>query len=352
MTSPPSPKLSIVLTTFNGGSFIREQLASVAAQTLRPHELVVCDDGSTDDTLAIVADFERAAPFPVRLQRNPARLGYAENFLQGCSLAQGDLIAFCDQDDVWQPEKLARCAAAFVADETVLLAIHSATVVDRDLRPRGHCKPDFARSEHLAPRGCELEFSQPGFAMVFSAALVRAIDWRQRVRDFLKADRPLMAHDQWIVFLARSLGRVVHLRERLALYRQHGGNTCGAADAGPPPVPTLQPAANETAYRERAEASRNYGQYLLGLASRVPRDWSAKLRVSAGHYHSQSKIYSARAHLYERNRNFWERVGTCASLWRQRAYRSRRASGLGWRAAIKDTGALVFGEVNPLGLFR
>ena len=102
MSSQPAPTLSVVMTSFNGGRFIAQQLASLAAQTRRPDELLVCDDGSTDDTLSIVADFQRDAPFPVRIQRNPVRLGYSDNFLHGCSLAAGNVIALCDQDDFWQ----------------------------------------------------------------------------------------------------------------------------------------------------------------------------------------------------------------------------------------------------------
>ena len=352
MNATQTPTLSVVMTSFNGGRFIREQLASLAAQSLRPDELLVCDDGSTDDTLEIVADFQQDAPFPVWIQRNPARLGYADNFLQACSLAAGNLIAFCDQDDVWQPAKLERCVAAFVADAAVVLAIHSAEVVDGGLQPRGFCKPDFAVSEVLAPRGGELEFSLPGFAMVLSASLVRTIDWRNRARDYMKADRPLMAHDQWLLFLARSLGRVAQLSDPLVLYRQHGGNTCGATDAGRPPVPTLQRAANQAAYWQRAEASDYYSAFLSGLTGKVAGEKRATLQASAGHYRRQAETYAARALLYMNDCTRWGRMRTYAGLWKRGAYRSRRARGLGWRAGVKDAGALLFGESNPLRFFQ
>ena len=343
MKSTPAPTLSVVMTSFNGGRFIRAQLESLAAQSLHPHELLVCDDGSTDDTLEIVADFQRDAPFPVWIQRNPARRGYADNFLQGCSLAAGSLIAFCDQDDVWQPAKLERCVAAFAADAEVVLAIHSADVVDGGLQPRGFCKPDFAVSRVLSPRGGELEFSLPGFAMVLSADLVRKIDWRNRARDFLKADRPLMAHDQWLVFLARSLGRVAQLTDRLALYRQHGGNTCGAFRPGRPPVPTLHRAANEAAYGQRAEASAYYSNFLFRLAGSLPGARQTALRTSALQYRQQAEIYAARARLYEGDRSLADGIRTYATLWKQGAYGRRQAGGLGWRASVKDAGALLLG---------
>ena len=343
MNSRPAPTLSVVMTSFNGGRFIREQLESLAAQSRQPQELLVCDDGSTDDTLEIVADFQRDAPFPVWIQRNPVRRGYAENFLQGCSLAAGNLIAFCDQDDVWQPAKLARCLEVFAADDRVLLAVHSADVVDGGLKSRGFCKPDFAQSGVVPPRGGELEFSLPGFAMVISADLIRKIDWRKRARDFLKADRPLMTHDQWLVFLARSLGGVAQLADRLTLYRQHAGNTCGAILPDRPPRPSLQRAANESAYCGRAEASAYYSNFLFSLAPTLPPEWQAALQASALQYRQQAVIYAARARLYEGDRSLGDGIRTYATLWKQGAYRSRQACGLGWRASVKDAGALLFG---------
>jgi glycosyltransferase involved in cell wall biosynthesis len=343
MSSPPAPTVSVVMTTFNGGRYIHEQLASLAAQTRRPDELVICDDGSTDATLEVAEEFRRDAPFPVWIQRNPIRHGYIENFLQGCSLASGSLIAFCDQDDVWQPRKLERCVAAFAADSGVVLAIHSADVVEGDLTPRGFSKPDFEVSGVLPRRGGDLDFSLPGFAMVVSADLVRKIDWRNRARDLLKSDRPLMAHDQWVVFLARSLGRVAQLTDRLALYRQHGANTCGAFQPGKPPAPTLERAANESAYCQRAEASAYYSNFLFNLTGSLPAAQRAALEASALEYRQQAVIYAARARLYEGDRSLGAGLQSYATLWQQRAYRPQQTGGLGWRAGVKDAGALLFG---------
>ena len=88
------------------GAISREQLADLAAQSVLPAELVVCDDGSTDDTLAILERFAITAPFPVRVHRNSERLGYRANFLKCAGLCRSDLIAFCDQDDRWAPRKI------------------------------------------------------------------------------------------------------------------------------------------------------------------------------------------------------------------------------------------------------
>ena len=83
------------MATYNGRQHIRRQLDSLAAQTLIPAELVITDDGSDDDTISVVEEFAKNAPFAVKVFRNEARLGYRKNFMRAASLCQSDLIAFC-----------------------------------------------------------------------------------------------------------------------------------------------------------------------------------------------------------------------------------------------------------------
>ena len=122
--------ISVALATYNGARHLREQLDSLARQTLRPGELVVRDDGSTDDTLAIVEDFARTAPFPVRAQRNAVNLGWGPNFLSAALACRGEVVAFCDQDDLWQPAKLARYAEAIAGRQAGKQRPHEAVRQD------------------------------------------------------------------------------------------------------------------------------------------------------------------------------------------------------------------------------
>ena len=105
-----SKTISVAMCTYNGEKYLREQLESIALQTRLPAELVICDDRSTDSTSEIIRNFADSAPFPVRFNLNPVNLGGAtkgitKNFEQASRLCTGDLIAFCDQDDVWLPKK-------------------------------------------------------------------------------------------------------------------------------------------------------------------------------------------------------------------------------------------------------
>src|SRR4051812_16300560 len=99
--------ISIALATYNGEKYLSAQLESLALQTRLPAELVVCDDCSTDRTIDIIDEFIARAPFPVRVARNESRLGFVNNFMRAAQGCRADLIAFCDQDDIWEPNKLA-----------------------------------------------------------------------------------------------------------------------------------------------------------------------------------------------------------------------------------------------------
>jgi glycosyltransferase involved in cell wall biosynthesis len=155
--------ISIAMATYNGERHLHAQLESLAAQTLRPLELVVTDDGSTDGTMAIVEKFRRTAPFPVRVFSNKQRLNYTKNFLRAASLCQGDWIAFCDQDDVWLEHKLATVATRIAKHPDAILIKHSGIMTDEELRPVGVRLPNLPDDEVLPPL-CERGFGERGFA--------------------------------------------------------------------------------------------------------------------------------------------------------------------------------------------
>ncbi len=222
--------ISIAMATLNGARFLGDQLESIAAQTMRPAELVVCDDGSTDATLQILSKFARTAPFPVRIYQNPDRLGYRTNFLRAAKLCRGDLISFSDQDDVWARDKLDRMSAAFENPE-VLLAFHNATVVDQRRAPVAET---FGRSTEQVYRPLELPpwTIIPGFSQVFRRSLLRYSDLHGCSVDIYSIGER-MPHDQWFLFLASIFGSVAYIPNRLAQYRQHRLNCSGWLPSAP-----------------------------------------------------------------------------------------------------------------------
>ncbi|MBW2422395.1 MAG: glycosyltransferase, partial [Deltaproteobacteria bacterium] len=99
-------RISVAMATCEGAPYLDAQLESLRTQSRPPDELVLCDDHSADETPAIAEAFARRAPFSVRIERNPQRLGITANFEKAVSLCSGDLIFLADQDDVWKPTKI------------------------------------------------------------------------------------------------------------------------------------------------------------------------------------------------------------------------------------------------------
>lgn len=103
--------VSVVMATYNGEQYLREQIDSILNQTYPVYELIIQDDGSTDNTADIVRQYMEKHPF-IRLYVNERNVGYNENFRRGVMHATGDLVALSDQDDIWFPQKLERQVAA------------------------------------------------------------------------------------------------------------------------------------------------------------------------------------------------------------------------------------------------
>ncbi|WP_075215982.1 glycosyltransferase [Mongoliimonas terrestris] len=258
-----SPRVSVALATYNGERYLEAQLQSLAEQTVPPLELVVGDDGSTDGTAEILSRFAARAPFPVHRLPAGRRLGYRVNFLRTAAACAGDLVAFCDQDDVWLPRKLQVSAEAF-ADPHVLAAAHNVFLMAADGTRMGRLKPAFADrtvSEHDLP-----PFSFfPGFTMTIRRDLL-AFErfWAMSDDTFNVGER--LGHDTWFFFLAGALGRIRLIGEEVALYRQHPANVSGQkADRSAAGDLAAKLADRTGEYRRRVELAANRAAILTGL---------------------------------------------------------------------------------------
>ncbi len=221
-----SPTVSIVLATHNGAPFLAELLESLAAQTVKPCEIVISDDASTDTTWEILTHFSQHSSIPVLLLQNNPALGYRENFLSAAGRATGDLIAFCDQDDVWLPAKLEACLPSFSSPNTVLV-VHQATLISQSGEVLGSFDQEISATSLCPPLSLDPWGIFFGFSVVFRRSLLDAIPAAIRGVDYIIGHGGL-AHDRWVYFLANILGDVVLLSERLVRYRQHGQNLFGA----------------------------------------------------------------------------------------------------------------------------
>ncbi|NHN92262.1 glycosyltransferase family 2 protein [Acetobacter sicerae] len=220
-------KISVALATYNGARYLREQLDSIALQTMQPSELVVSDDGSTDETLQIVREFAQRASFPVRILAKEKNLGFSDNFLFCASHCEGDLIAFCDQDDVWLPEKL-KIAHDRIIEDGSLLTIHKQILVDENLRPLGEWDQGITHDEVVQPLTLDLIRGACGNTLMIRSELIHDVPYQDRPQQPEENHKPL-AHDTWFFILAAALGTVSRIDKSLILYRQHGNNVYGVS---------------------------------------------------------------------------------------------------------------------------
>lgn len=224
-TDMGSPTISIALATCDGARYLPALLESLLAQRLPPIELVACDDASDDATEAVLQSFAARAPFPVRIERNAARLGVVANFSRAMALCGGECIALADQDDVWHPDKLARLSAA-LSGPTVLAAFSDASVVDENLRglgygmwQRGHFTKD---EQERMRRGRAFEVLLK-HQVVTGATLAMKVG----LRDTALPVPPGWPHDAWLAIHAAARDGLLPIDAPLIDYRQHAGNAVG-----------------------------------------------------------------------------------------------------------------------------
>ena len=221
-SSPRERPIAILMGTFNGAKYLREQLQSLADQTFRNWSLHVSDDGSTDASCEIVRDFAASVPQTVAMRRGP-QSGFVENFL---ALARdedidADLFAFCDQDDVWYPDKLTRAHRWFASlqDGAIPAVYLSRTeLVDRDGAHLG-LSPLFVRPPSF--RNALVQSIGGANTMVFNQAARRLLH--------AAAGTTAVSHDWAVYLLVTAVGGIVYYDDAPTLkYRQHGGNLMGS----------------------------------------------------------------------------------------------------------------------------
>ena len=238
--SPPRPKLAAVpasrpltvtvaLCSYNGEAFLAEQLASLAAQTRLPDEVVIGDDHSTDSTLELIDRFKATAPFPVRVLAHPINAGTAANFNDTTRRAHGDLVFLSDQDDRWVSHKIERMVAEFERRPDLLVLHTNARLVDASGEPLGSDLFDA-----LEISRDEIDRLKNGHAF---DALVRrnlatgaTMAVRRQLLDIALPTPCDWLHDEWLATIAAGLGQgtIDVLDEPLIDYRQHGNNQIGA----------------------------------------------------------------------------------------------------------------------------
>jgi len=210
-------RISVVLCTRNGASYLQRQLRSLLDQRRLPDEVIVRDDASCDQTANLIKAFAAVAPFNVRVTFNSQPLGTNGNFQAG----------FGDQDDVWYPEKLSVFEAAMSAGAETDLGFGDADLVDQQLRPLGQTLWESIgftpRRRMLVARG-QLWQILTKFNVVSGAGMA----FSARRRDLLLPIPEGWMYDGWMALMLSAAGKCRAIAQPLAAYRQHPDQQIGA----------------------------------------------------------------------------------------------------------------------------
>lgn len=311
--------ISVAMCTYNGERFLNEQLESIANQTLLPLEIVVCDDGSIDATVDIVTTFAKSAPFSVRLVRNACNLGSTRNFEQAIQLCRGDLIALCDQDDIWDSKKLSVLAARF-ADASVGGVFSNGYLMDEcSVSLHRTLWQSFGFSSKLRK-----EWQAKGAIPIFLRQDIvtgAALMFRAQLRQYLFPISPRWVHDAWIVWVIAMVSRLEFVEAPLIRYRVFTGQQEGVPIRG---IRAHLRSALQSESTDHLKTAKKYEDL---------RDHIVRLRETIPHPHSEA-IQSKVCHSYFRSDMSRVRVARLPRIVSQLSSYIRYSRGM--REALKD----------------
>jgi glycosyltransferase involved in cell wall biosynthesis len=218
--------ISVAMATYNGGKYLAEQLNSILSQSLRPVEIIVCDDQSTDNTSAILEIYQSKGLLKYYI--NEKRLGFIENFKKAVSLCNPEnYIALSDQDDIWLPSKLSLAASSLKKieeDDFPTIVYSDLILVDQDI--------------NLINPSFRAELGQGGYThcleTLFFGCFVNGCTMLMNpiMRSYFHTIPNLGAlnHDTWISMIAYTFGKADILPEPQVYYRSHANNATEVGD--------------------------------------------------------------------------------------------------------------------------
>lgn len=210
-------KISVCMATFNGEKFIKEQVQSIIKQLSATDEIIISDDGSTDETINIVSAFldprirlvqNDSSQFKPNKQSRSYQV--TRNFENALSYATGDYIFLSDQDDVWEEDKVEGCLL-LLKDKKINLIVHDANVVDESDKVIARSYFEKVNSQKGFFRNI-VKNSYLGCCMVFDRSILLKS---------LPFPKDLIAHDMWIGLIAEKNGKVAFVDNKFIRYKRH-----------------------------------------------------------------------------------------------------------------------------------
>ena len=198
-------EISVCIATFNGEKYIRDQISSILGQLSQGDEIIITDDGSTDNTLKILEDFKDPR---IKIHQNKNRLGPVYNFENALSKASNQYIFLADQDDIWNERKI-KTFKNYLSDYDVVVS--DCRVVDNDLNITN---PSFY-ALRKSGKGLFKNFFQNsylGCCMAFH---------RQVLKKALPFPPQLPMHDIWLGLVTELFFKSIFIEDKLILFRRH-----------------------------------------------------------------------------------------------------------------------------------
>jgi glycosyltransferase involved in cell wall biosynthesis len=209
--------VQILLSTYNGVDYLKPQMESLLAQDHAAVKILVRDDGSSDGTVPLLREYQARCDLEIVGGEN---VGFAQSFLRLLSLSSPtvDYVAFCDQDDVWQPDKVSRAARILnqYPSEIPMLYASRFIVVDETLGVLGQSR---ILTRALSFRNALVECPTPGPTIVLNQAARRLL--------LRGSAQNVYSHDWWAYLVVSAFGKIVFDLEPSILYRQHASNVVG-----------------------------------------------------------------------------------------------------------------------------
>ncbi len=215
-------KLCVLLSTYNGERFLREQLDSIAAQTLVPHMLMIRDDGSSDRTFDIIEEFRSGSQIDIVFYREK-NVGPQISFrvlMNYAADTDADVFFLCDQDDIWESNKVELFCNNFSRLDSPELVFSRQLLVNENNVPIGLS----SRVRRVGFGNALIENVVTGCSAAFNKACLELA--REDIESVSKRNIVSM-HDWWLYIVASAFGKVIYIDLPLTRYRQHGGNVLG-----------------------------------------------------------------------------------------------------------------------------
>ena len=320
-------RISVALCTYNGEANLREQLDSIAAQTVRPDELFVCDDCSVDGTVGIVKEFARSALFPVRLLENAVNLGYGRNFNQAVQCCSYEMIALADQDDLWYPEKLATLRDILVADETLGGVFSNGELIDAASQPLK--KTLWESFRFTGAEQARFKADQAVDVLLRRNVVTgMTLAIRSSMKPLLESVPAGWIHDAWLALQIAARSRLYAEPKRLVGYRVHGNQQVGV------PITRAQ----------QLQLMRQRG--LFGLLDSVRKRHIGEYEKSAAQFEQLFKLLEAEGE--ERDESLIAKVEGKVSYSRRGATTLKLPRHLRWKALVSEFD--MYRRFSPTGM--